>query len=320
MRIEKHISIPIPSSSLPYNFDFFLTHYVFQPWVVEGNELVRLFKLDSGKYILMKVEFEEKTARLGLRLISDTNLTQLEIIWATKLVKWMFAVDDDVQYFYKTICKNDPILKAASADIYGAHLRTDPTVFESILGVVVAQNVYFGRIYEMTRLLCQKFGESKVFNGKTYYTFPTPQALARAKLADIRSCKVGYRDTYIQGIAKKIVGERLDLDKLRESTDLDFIRKKLIELPGVGPYTAELTIAISFRRPVFHLDLFSREAMYTFYFKGKHVSDTKLMNFVQERWGKYKHYAMLLLTTNTDVWAKRLGIPFRLKSAAKSPA
>jgi len=28
---------------------------------------------------------------------------------------------------------------------------------------------------------------------------------------------------------------------------------------------------------------------------------------------------MLLLTTNTDVWAKKLGIEFRLKSGAKNP-
>ena len=112
---------------------------------------------------------------------------------------------------------------------------------------------------------------------------------------------------------------KIDLDKLRESSDLDYIRHQLVELPGVGPYTAELTIAISFRRPVFHLDLFSREAMHTFYFGGKIVPDKKLHEFVENRWGKYKHYAMLLLTTNTDTWAKSLGINFRLRSAAKSP-
>lgn len=318
--MKREILIPIPEKSQPYNFDFFLTHYVFQPWVVEEKKLARLFKLPSGKFVLLRVGFKSKhTQSLTVTIVSEQKLENGEVNWLQEIICWIFAVNDNVSYFYENICQKDPVLKAASEEIYGAHLRTDPTVFESILGVVVAQNVYFGRIYEMTKLLCQKFGESKSFNGKTYFTFPTPEVLANAKLAEIRNCKVGYRDKYIQGIAKKVFEEKLDLDKLRESSDLDYIRHQLVELPGVGPYTAELTIAISFRRPVFHLDLFSREAMYIFYFGGKVVPDKKLQEFVEKRWGKYKHYAMLLLTTNTDTWAKSLGIDFRLRSAAKSP-
>ena len=316
----KKITIPIPEKSLPYNFNFFLTHYVFQPWVVEDKELVRLFKLKSGKMVLVRVGYtSERNPALILTLVFEKRLEEFEIKWLREMISWVFSVDDDVKFFYTSICKKDPVLKAASREIYGAHLRTDPTVFESLLGVVVAQNVFFGRIYEMTKNLCQKFGESKVIDKKTYYTFPSPERLAEADLSEIRNCKVGYRDKYISGIAKKVVNEKIDLDKLRDSDDLDYIRKQLISLPGVGPYTAELTIAISFRKPVFHMDLFSREALYTFYFNGKTVSDKKLQDFVEKRWGEWKHYVMLLLTTNTDTWAKELGINFRLKSAAKSP-
>lgn len=91
-----------------------------------------------------------------------------------------------------------------------------------------------------------------------------------------------------------------------------------MKLPGVGPYTADLALVIGFRRPTFHLDLFSREAMYTFYFRRKKVPDEKIIKLVNRRWGKWKHHAMLLLTTNTDEWAQELGIKFRLKSGAKS--
>lgn len=318
--METKIVIPIPEKSQPYNFEYQLTHYVFAPWVVEGKELVRLFKTDSGKFVLVRVGYSDKPSpRLTLSLISEGKLTEKEIESLKETIAWVYAVDDDVKYFYETICREDPVLKAASKEVYGAHLRTDPSVFESVLGVVEAQNVYFQRIYEMSRLLCERFGEKHIFNGKTYYTSSVPEKLANAKLVDIRACKVGYRDKYIKGIAEKVVNEHLDLDKLKYEDDLDKVRAVLVSLPGVGPYTAELTIAISFRKPVFHLDLFSREAMYVFYFKGKVVPDQKLKDFVEKRWGKYKHYAMLMLTTNTDVWAKDLGVDFRLKSAAKSP-
>ena len=63
--MNKTFAISIPEKSKPYNFDFFLTHYVFAPWVVEGKELVRLFKLDSGKFVLVRVGFKSTTVHLG---------------------------------------------------------------------------------------------------------------------------------------------------------------------------------------------------------------------------------------------------------------
>lgn len=317
--INKYFTIPIPGKSQPYNFNYFLNYYVFAPWVIEGEELVRLFKIESGKFVLARVGFKEKPKpALLISLKSKDNPTDIETIDLIKLITWVYAVDEEVKYFYEIICMKDPVLKAASYDIYGAHLRTDPYVFESVLGVIVAQNVIFKRIYEMQRLLCERFGEKQKFAGIIYYTFPTPQRLATASLAEIRSCKVGYRDKYIKGVAEKIVKDKINLNDLRKLKDINKIREKLIEFPGVGPYTADLAIAIGFRLPTFHLDLFTREALWQFYFKGKKVSDEKLKIFAENRWGKWKHHAMLLLTTNTDEWAKNAGLIFRLKSGAKN--
>lgn len=316
--MKKIVKVPIPDTSQPYNFDYFLTHYVFQPWVIEGRELVRLFKLNSDKFILVRIGFGEKSPTLLITLDSKQKLTTEEEKWIIDMISWNFAVNEEVKYFYEKICQKDPVLKAACKEIYGAHLRTDPYVFESVIGVILAQNVFFKRIYEMTRLLCEKFGEKKKIDGKTYYTFPTPERLARVDLAQIRACKVGYRDKYIKGVAQKLVSEKINLDDLRKISDVEIIKQKLMELPGVGPYTADLVIAIGFRLPTFHLDLFSKEAMYQFYYKGRKVKDETIRKFVLKRWGKWRHHAMLLLTTNTDTWAKELGKPFRLKSGAKS--
>lgn len=318
--MKKTIEVPIPKTSQPYNFDYFLTHYVFQPWVVEDQELVRLFKLESGKFVLIRVSHKDKPKpTLFITLISKSKLKLADEKWLTDMISWNFAVDDNVKEFYEVVCQKDPVLKAASKEIYGAHLRTDPYVFESVLGVIVAQNVQFQRIYKMTELLCKSFGESQTLNGKTYYTFPTPKRLAKAELSQIRACKVGYRDKYLKQISEKIVNESINLDDLRKLTNTKVIKEKLMELPGVGPYTADLVLAIGFRRPTFHLDLFTREALYTFYFKGKHVPDKTLSDFIERRWGKWKHHVMLLLTTNTDTWAKDLNMAFRLRSGAKSP-
>ncbi|MBI4035230.1 MAG: DNA-3-methyladenine glycosylase 2 family protein [Candidatus Chisholmbacteria bacterium] len=304
----------------PLNWYYYLTHYVFEPWRREGNSLVRLFKFPSGKLGLVKVNFSGTTQKpqANLTIHSHQKLSPTDQTWIKDLISWCFDFHTDVSEFYDQICQKDPVLKAASEELYGAKLRTDPDVFESVIGVVMAQNVQFQRIYTMLKLLCHHFGDHQDYHGQTYFTFPAPQILAHTPLAKIRACKVGYRDKYIQGIAEYIIKNKIDLNKLRQIKDTNNIRQELIKLPGVGPYTADLTLAIGFRRPSFHLDLFSREAMYTFYFKGKKVSDPKITNFVNNRWGKWKHHAMLLLTTNTDEWAQKLGLTFRLKSGAKS--
>lgn len=313
---SRKFTLKIPRKSLPFNWDYNLTYYVFHPTVVEGRKLVRLYETPSKKLVLLKVGYDD--GRLLCELLSYSKVDDKDLGWARELVVFMFALKEEVSEFYNDICKKDPVLKAASKQIYGAHLRRDETVFESIIGVIVAQNVYFKRVYKMLELLCTKFGKSKKFFRNTYYTFPDPEVLANAKIEDIRSCAVGYRDKYIKSVAEKIVKENIDVNNLRKLSDIDEIRNKLIELPGVGPYTADLVIAISFEFPSFHLDLFSREALYTFYFKGKKVTDEQLRQFVEKKWGKWKHYVMLALTTNTDEWAKDLGVNFRLKSAAKN--
>lgn len=309
-----------PDITPPLNWQYYLTHYVFEPWRREANSLVRLFNFPSGKLALVKVNFAGTTQnpRATLVVHSRSSLSVADQTRIKDLISWCFDFQTDVSEFYDVICPKDSVLKAASQELYGAKLRTDPDVFESVIGVVVAQNVQFQRIYTMLSLLCQNFGQTEKFNHQTYFTFPTPEKLASAPLEKIRTCKVGYRDKYIKGIAAYVIKNKIDLNDLRQIQDTSAIRQELIKLPGVGPYTADLTLAIGFRRPTFHLDLFSREAMSTFYFNGKKISDQKILDFVNQRWGHWKHHAMLLLTTNTDEWSQRLGITFRLKSAAKT--
>ncbi len=317
--MKTKIKIPIPRSSQPYNFQYFLEHYVFHPWVRERDALVRLFHLNSKKFVLVSVGYKKTPPALILTFEAKTKLVKSDKQWLVDMLSWNFAVDENVREFYQSICKKDRVLRAAcDSGLYGAHLRTDPYVFESVIGVVLAQNVRFSRLYKMQRLLCEKFGDKAIFHGKAYYAFPTPERIAKARMTQLCACKVGYRDKYLKAIAQKLVKVNTDLDALRQFSDIELIRGKLMELPGVGPYTADLAIAIGFRLPTFHIDLFSREALVQFYFKGKNVPDKRLREFVEKRWGKWKQHVMLLLTTNTDTWAKRLGAKFRLTSGAFS--
>jgi N-glycosylase/DNA lyase len=96
-------------------------------------------------------------------------------------------------------------------------------------------------------------------------------------------------------------------------------RDVVMKLPGVGRYPADLGLIIGARRQdAMFIDVFLREVLRTFYFDGKPVPDATLARFAEERWGPFRGYAWLYLTTNTDVWAPQLGVKFRLRSGALS--
>lgn len=302
----------------PHNFEFQFTHYVFYPEIREGNRWCRILKLKLGKVVKTELEstgtIEKPSAVLMVK--SKETLSASEIKEAKETIAWILGFDEDLKPFYKMV-EDDPVMQASLTPNYGWKDKSYPTVFESLIGVVVAQNVQFKRIYTMLELLCQKFGEKISLEGKNYYAFPDPEAIAVASLKDLRTCKVGYRDKFLKAIAEKIIKEKINLERVKKMTNEEAL-KFLTQLPYVGPYTANLGLVLATRcRDIFHLDLFSREAMRTFYFGGKEVDDETILKFAKEHWHPYESLAAGLLTTNTDEWAKKLGKEFRLKSGAK---
>ncbi|TFH34025.1 MAG: DNA-3-methyladenine glycosylase 2 family protein [Anaerolineales bacterium] len=53
---------------------------------------------------------------------------------------------------------------------------------------------------------------------------------------------------YCRGLAQSIVEGRLDLETLEELSDSD-VRSRLIEIKGIGPWTADIYLLMALRRP-----------------------------------------------------------------------
>ena len=191
------------------------------------------------------------------------------------------------------------------------------SMFDGVIDVILFQNTAFRRAYAMRANLAAAFGDAFVAGGRIYHASPTPQQLATAPLEAIRAAKVGYRDRYIKGVAEAVAGG-IDLEMLKQLPG-DEARRELMRLPGVGPYTADLVLIRAARRSdALFVDLYIREVLRQFYFGGAGVPDQQLREFARTRWGPYQGYVGLYLTTNTDAWAKGLGVTFRLTSAALS--
>jgi 3-methyladenine DNA glycosylase/8-oxoguanine DNA glycosylase len=302
----------------PYDFGFQLRHYVFAPEVREGQMLVEIARLSSGDVVKVDVEsrgtVDEPT--LELTVLASTALSPALVEEASDLIAWRLGLDDDMSPFYALV-SDDPVLTASIEHNFGAKSKSSFTMFDGIIDVICAQNTAFRRLYAMQANLAAAFGDSYPTTARVYYASPTPQQLADAPLDAISACKVGYRDRYIKAIAEMVVGG-FDIERLKRATRED-ARRELMKLPGVGPYTADLGLIIGARRQdTLFLDTFIKQVLRQLYFRGEEVPDEALARFAEERWGSYRGYAWLYLTSNTEVWGRDLEASMRLKSGALS--
>ena len=318
VRLRRKLTIGPSDIAAPYDFGFQLRHYVVAPEARDGRQLVEIVRLASGK--LVKIDIDSLGTReepqLELSLSSGHVLSQADVAEARRLVVWRLGLEDDLRPFYAAVA-DDAVLSASIEHNFGAKGKSAFSMFDAVIDVICAQNTAFRRLYAMRANLAAAFGERLVTAERVYHASPTPVQLAAAPLEAIRACGVGYRDRYIKGISQAIAGG-LDLEPLR-GMPRSAARAELMKLPGVGPYTADLGLIIGARRQeTMFIDVFLREVLRTFYFDGEPVSDATLARFAEQRWGEYQGYAWLYLSTNTEVWARSLGVAFQLRSGALS--
>jgi N-glycosylase/DNA lyase len=318
VRFRTRLTIDPSEIAPPHDFGFQLRHYVVAPEAREGRKLVEILRLGSGR--LVKIDIGSlgilEEPRLELALSSAQALSPAEVGEARRLVGWRLGLDDDLRPFYASVA-DDPVLSASIEHNPGAKGKASFSMFDAVIDVICAQNTAFRRLYAMRANLAAAFGDPLVTTERVYHASPTPGQLAAAPLEAIRACGVGYRDRYIKGVAQAVVGG-LDLETLRGMPRTE-ARRELMKLPGVGPYTADLGLIIGARRQdTLFIDVFLREVLRTFYFGGEPVSEETLSRFAERLWGRYQGYAWLYLTTNTEAWARTLGLAFRLRSGALS--
>ena len=95
--------------------------------------------------------------------------------------------------------------------------------FEGTVRAVLGQQVSVARATNLASALCERFGTDG---------FPDPQALADAEVAAIGL--PGIRGRAIAAIAQRVVAEGVEWLE-----DSDALRAGFLEIPGLGPWTAE---------------------------------------------------------------------------------
>lgn len=181
------------------------------------------------------------------------------------------------------------------SDFYGLRGYSEPTVFETIVIAILEQQVALAYAGKMRECIIRKFGDEMKVNGQVYYTFPSPEALAKASVDQMKDCKLSrHKASYIKGIAESIVKGEFDPEELKQLSENRAI-ERLLRLKGIGRWTAEYILARGLGKNVIPADdVALRKTTSEYYFAGKELSEKETREFTK-RWQKYRGLAAFYL-------------------------
>jgi 3-methyladenine DNA glycosylase/8-oxoguanine DNA glycosylase len=175
-----------------------------------------------------------------------------------EVVRGMLNLDEDLSGFYEVAAADAELAWAAQGA--GRMLRS-PTVFEDVVKTVCTTNVAWSATVRMTRALVERLGEESA--GGHGRAFPTPAAMAAASERFYRDVvRAGYRGPYLHTLAAGVADGSIELESLRavpaDELPDEEVAKRLIALPGVGPYAAAHVMMLLGRHSRLILDSWTR--------------------------------------------------------------
>ncbi len=116
------------------------------------------------------------------------------------------------------------------------------TLFESFASVIPFQQLSIDAGLSILSKLIERFAEHVVYEGRQYFAFPTPNAVAEAPTDELQACGLSRKKAQtLQGIARAIQSRTLTEYSLVRLTTREAL-ERLVQLPGVGPWTAGLVL------------------------------------------------------------------------------
>ncbi|MFN2471588.1 MAG: DNA-3-methyladenine glycosylase [Gaiellaceae bacterium] len=214
-------------------------------------------------------------------------------------VRHLLRLDEDLSPFYAAVA-SDPAL-AWSARGAGRIFRS-ATVFEDVVKTICTTNCAWSATERMVGALVAHLGEAAPGappDGPGGRAFPTPAAMAAADESFYREvARAGYRGAYLRSLAASVAGGALDLEVLartsREDLPDDELERRLLALPGVGPYAAAHIMMMLGRYSRLVLDSWTRPKYARL--NGRPAKDSTILRRFR-RYGPYAGLAFWLYLT-----------------------
>ena len=205
------------------------------------------------------------------------------------VVEDYFDLKRDYEQIKKQLSNIDENMKKSI--LYGQGIRIlNQDLWETIISFIISANNNIPRIKGIIERLSKNYGDEINYNGKIYYTFPTPEQLKDVTVEEYRKLGLGFRDIRLYETTHMILNKEIDLEKMQNNPNTIEVREQLLKLSGVGPKVADCILLFSTlkRFEVFPIDVWVRRVMNDLYIKQQDetkVSKKQIEKIAQEKFG-----------------------------------
>ena len=262
--------------------------------IFDCGQFFRWNKQEDGSYIgVIKdavIKVEQKNNKIIFSGESDRDFKSI--------INYYFDLETNYSDYKNKLSKVDEFLSESIK--FGEGIRIlKQDLWECIISFIISANNNIPRIKKIIERLSEKYGEKIVFDDKEYYKFPTPEALGKASVQDLRDLGVGFRDKRIYNTTKMVLEKQVDLEKIEKLENTNLMRDELLKLDGVGPKVADCILLFALKRlDVFPIDVWVRRVMNDLYIHKddeEKVNKKELQKLAEEKFGSLSGMAQQYL-------------------------
>jgi len=293
----------------PFNFKYTVykpSHFPTKlEYFDEANEaLYRTFRLSQGKLVGLKmIDLKRAKGKQGImaEVFSNRALTKGDVKQVESHVIHAYGLNEKVEEFYNAVA-NDPQIQKSIHNLYGMRVSCFESLFEILNISSMLQNTTVKRSEQMMQNMLSSFGRRVDYDGRQLYVFYTPQDIVQSSEQKLRDLKVGYRARFLMEIAKHFDSNQ-NLDAQLKQMSFEDAKERLMEIRGVGPYSARIALFQYLRRPnEINFDSWKRKIFSKVFFGNENEEVEKVESEAKKRWGNWGGYAGLY--TIEDLFVK----------------
>jgi len=248
--------------------------------------------------------------RIDVALFTSDRPTDRELTALREELVTLIGADQDLNDFYD-MARKDEILRHTVEDLYGMHDTQTAYLFNSVVLSICLQMAKLDRSMKMMASINRLYGTRVSFDHKEILVEPSAERIARLRPEEFaKKCNLGYRAKYLVGAAKMVARGFPETQQIMIMPPEE-AKKKLMELPGVGDYAADIINP----HGGFPIDAWSVDVFGRLFFGREPDNAREAIEAVKEeglrRWGEFAWMAFFYVAQDLGNLSKRLGVQLR---------
>jgi DNA-3-methyladenine glycosylase II len=125
-----------------------------------------------------------------------------------------------------------------------------PSLLEALCWTVIGQQINLSFAYTLKKRLVETYGEELIHEGRRFMLFPSAERLALLPPEELQALKFSrFKAETLLLVARLIAEKELSKEQLLLMGDFRLAEDKLMEIRGIGPWTAQYVSMRCLRNP-----------------------------------------------------------------------